>query len=53
MKRRLKCFLALMLFRMIDRLFDVTMDKPVYLVFTGEGQVEVQITGQPKKTFQL
>lgn len=51
--KRLKVFVLLSLLRFVDRLFDVTMDKPVYLVFTGEGQVEIQITGEPKRTFQL
>ena len=51
--RRLKLFVLLNLLRLIDWLFDVTMDKPVYLVFTGEGQVEIQITGKPKRKFQL
>lgn len=51
--KRLKLFLALMLFRLIDRLFDVTMDKPVYLVFTGEGRVQVQEIGKPLRSIQL
>ncbi len=51
--KRLKVVALLSLLRLIDRLLDVTMDKPVYLIFTGEGRVEVQITGESKKNIQL
>ena len=51
--KRLKVFALLSLLRLIDRLLDVTRDKPVYLVFLGEGQVQVQKSGEPSKTYQL
>lgn len=39
--------------KILDWLLDVTRDKPVYLVFLGEGQVQIQESGQPSKTVQL
>ena len=45
--------LVLLLLKMVDYLFDVTRDKPVYLVFLGEGQVQVQKSGESCKTYQL
>ena len=50
---RIKRFLAIRLLSLFDWLLDVQRDKPVYLVFLGEGQVQIQESGQPLKTVQL
>jgi hypothetical protein len=51
--KRLKRFFAILCMRILDWLLDVTMDKPVYLIFLGEGQVQIQESNQPAKTIQL
>lgn len=49
----MKRFLAIQLMKILDWLLDVEKDKPVYLVFLGEGQVQIQESGQSLKTVQL
>jgi hypothetical protein len=51
--RKLKNLILIQCLRMIDWILDVNRDKPVYLVFFGEGQVEIQESGQPSKIHQL
>lgn len=51
--KRLKVFVLLSLLRLIDRLLDVRMENPVYIVFLGEGVVEMQKVGETSKTYQL
>lgn len=50
---RIRKFFALQCMRILDWLLDVDMDKPVYLVFLGEGQIQIQESNQPAKTIQL
>lgn len=50
---RLKKLLVLQCLKFVDWMLDVERDKPVYLVFLGEGQVQVQKSGEPSKTYQL
>lgn len=49
MKKRI----VLLALKFIDWVLDVQRDKPVYLVFHGEGIVEIQRVGEPSKTFEL
>lgn len=51
--KKLKRLLVLICLKFVDYLFDVERDKPVYLVFLGEGQVQIQETNKPSKTIQL
>lgn len=51
--KKVKVFVLLSLLRLVDRVFDVDKDKPVYLVFLGEGQVQIQKSGEFSKTYQL
>jgi len=51
--KRLKRFFAILCMRILDWLLDVERDKPVYLVFLGEAQVQIQETNKPLKTIQL
>ena len=39
--------------KILDWLLDVTSDKPVYLVFLGEGEVQIQESGQSITNVQL
>jgi hypothetical protein len=41
------------LLKAIDALLDVRMDKPVIVVFLGEGIVEIQSTGSNSQKIQL
>jgi hypothetical protein len=50
---RIRRFFAVQCMKLLDWLLDVEKDKPVYLVFLGEGQVQIQETGQSSKTIQL
>lgn len=51
---RLRNWCLKSLLRLIDRLLDVRMDNPVYIVFLGEGVVQIQKLPEPcAKTIQL
>jgi hypothetical protein len=49
MKKRI----VLLLLKFIDMVWDVQRERPVYLVFHGEGIVEIQKIGEPSKKFEL
>ena len=51
--KKLKRMFAIQCMRLLDWILDVERDKPVYLVFLGEGQVQIQETGKSSKTIQL
>lgn len=51
--KKLKVVVLLNLLRLIDRVLDVDRDKPVYVVFLGDGLVEIQESGKPSKTYEL
>jgi len=50
---RIRRFFVMKCIRILDWLLDVTPDKPVYLVFLGEGEVQIQESGQTKTNIQL
>ena len=45
--------LILMTLKILDYLFNVDKDKPVYLIFIGEGEVLVQKSGEEGKHYKL
>jgi hypothetical protein len=51
--KKLKRLLVLMCLKFVDWILDVQRDKPVYLVFLGEGCVQIQVTGEPSQTIDL
>jgi hypothetical protein len=51
--RKIRKHMVLLALKFIDWVLDVQRDKPVYLVFHGEGIVEIQRVGEQSKTFEL
>lgn len=45
--------LILLTLKMLDYLCNVDKDKPLYLVFLGEGEVIVQKSGEDSKFYKL
>lgn len=51
--KRVKSWILRQLLKAIDALLDVRMDKPVIVVFLGEGLVEIQEIGTNSQKIQL